>query len=299
MTPTARSRPYARQRPITFLSLFAGVGGFDLALERVGMRCVSQVEIDPVCRSILARHFPEVARHDDVRTTIAWWHAQPRPAVDLVCAGWPCHDVSQAGRRAGLAGARTGLFFDLACVIGALSPRWLLLENVPGLLSSNKGQDFQAVLATLDELGYGVSWRVLDARYFGVAQRRRRVLLVGRRGGVCPFEILFESQGGQGDPAPRGPSAPTVARHPYSRHWSNWPHTTCRSAPRRRRQPRRRRDPDRQLRRRHAPAATAPTPSSSTPRRNAAPSPRRRPAPTWRRRRCAPSRAAPDSATSG
>jgi site-specific DNA-cytosine methylase len=199
---------------MTFLSLFAGIGGFDLALGRAGMRCVGQVEIDPVCRSILARHFPEVARHDDVRTAIAWWHAQPRPAVELVCAGWPCQDVSQAGRRAGLAGARTGLFFDLARVVGALSPRWLLLENVPGLLNANKGEDFQVVLATLDELGYGVSWRVLDARYFGVAQRRRRVLLVGCRGGVCPFEILFEPQGSQGDPPAGRTSRPDTAATP-------------------------------------------------------------------------------------
>jgi DNA (cytosine-5)-methyltransferase 1 len=199
---------------MTFLSLFAGIGGFDLALARVGMRCVGQVEIDPVCRLILARHFPEVARHDDVRTTIAWWYAQPRPPVDLICAGWPCQDVSQAGRRAGLAGARTGLFFELARVIGALSPRWLLLENVPGLLNSNKGQDFHAILATLDELGYGVSWRVLDARYFGVAQRRRRVLLVGHHRGVCPFEILFEPQSGQGNPPTGRTSRPGATATP-------------------------------------------------------------------------------------
>src|SRR6266540_819800 len=170
---TRSCSPQAARSPMTFLSLFAGIGGFDLALTRLGMRCVGQVEIHPVCRSILARHFPEVARHDDVRTTIAWWHTLARPAVDLICAGWPCQDVSQAGRRAGLAGTRTGLFFELARVIGALSPRWILLENVPGLLTSNKGQDFQIVLATLDELGYGISWRMLDARYFGVPQRRQ------------------------------------------------------------------------------------------------------------------------------
>src|SRR6266542_6866972 len=120
MRHDTRSRsPQAARSPMTFLSLFAGIGGFDLALTRLGMRCVGQVEIHPVCRSILARHFPEVARHDDVRTTIAWWHTLARPAVDLICAGWPCQDVSQAGRRAGLAGTRTGLFFELARVIGA------------------------------------------------------------------------------------------------------------------------------------------------------------------------------------
>ncbi len=207
------THPPARgPRPMTFLSLFAGVGGFDLALTRLGMRCVGQVEADPAAQRVLARHFPEADRHDDIHTTLAWWHATtPRPRVDLVCAGWPCQDLSQAGRRAGLGGPRSGLFFALAGVVDALHPGWLLLENVPGLLTCNQGADFQAVLDTLVELGYGVAWRVLDARYFGVAQRRRRVWLVGRRGTPCPFEILFEPQGGQGDPAPRGPSGPPVA----------------------------------------------------------------------------------------
>ncbi len=210
MTPRT---PCSSPPPMTFLSLFAGVGGFDLALTRLGMRCAGQVEIDPVCRSILARHFPEVPRHDDVRTTIAWWHAQPqpRPRLDLVTAGFPCQDVSTAGRRAGLAGARTGLFFDLARTIDALHPRWVLLENVPGLLTSNRGADFQVVTATLDELGYGVSWRVLDARYFRLAQRRRRVFLAGCRGAPCPFEVLFEPQGGHGDLAAGRPAGPAVA----------------------------------------------------------------------------------------
>jgi DNA (cytosine-5)-methyltransferase 1 len=194
-----------------FLSLFAGVGGFDLPLTRLGMECVGQVELDAGCRSVLARHFPEVPRHDDIRTTTSWWQAQGRPAVDLVCAGFPCQDLSVAGRRAGLAGPRSGLFFDLAGVIGAVRPGWVLLENVPGLLSSNQGRDFAAVLGTLVELGYGVSWRVLDSRYFGVPQRRRRVFLVGRRGGICPFQILFEPPGGRGDPAPRRPPPPAGA----------------------------------------------------------------------------------------
>jgi len=212
MTPRPRT-PGGRPPPLTFLSLFAGVGGFDLALTRLGMRCCGQVEIDPVCRSILARHFPEVPRHDDVRTTIAWWAStpQPRPRLDLVTAGFPCQDVSTAGRRAGLAGARTGLFFDLARAIDALHPRWVLLENVPGLLTANHGEDFQTVLETLDELGYGISWRVLDARYFRLAQRRRRVFLAGCRGTVCPFQVLFEPPGGCGDLAAGRPAGPGVA----------------------------------------------------------------------------------------
>ena len=183
---------------MTVLSAFAGVGGFDLALERVGMRCVGQVEIDPACRGVLARHFPEVDRHDDIRTAIDWWAARPRPPLDLLTGGFPCQDLSTAntGGRAGLAGQRSGLFFDLARAVGALRPRWLLLENVTGLLHCNQGRDFQTVLEELGALGYGVAWTVLDAARFGLGQRRRRVFVVGCRGAVCPAEILFAAEPG-------------------------------------------------------------------------------------------------------
>jgi len=159
-------------QPMTFLSAFAGVGGFDLALEHTGMRCVGQIEIDPACRSVLARHFPEVDRHDDIRTAIDWWATRARPPLDLLTGGFPCQDLSTAntGGRAGLAGKRSGLFFDLARVVGALRPRWLLLENVTGLLHCHQGRDFQAVLEELGALGYGVAWTVLDAQHFGLAQ---------------------------------------------------------------------------------------------------------------------------------
>lgn len=103
--------------PLRFLSLFAGVGGLDLPLTGLGMRCIGQVELDPACRSVLARHFPEVPRHDDIATTTAWWQTRGYPAVELVCAGFPCQDLSVAGRRAGLASAHPGLFFDLAGVL--------------------------------------------------------------------------------------------------------------------------------------------------------------------------------------
>lgn len=200
---------------MTFLSAFAGVGGFDLALERVGMRCVGQVEIDPACRGVLARHFPEVDRHDDIRTAIGWWAAGRRPPLDLLTGGFPCQDLSTAntGGRAGLSGRRSGLFFDLARAVGTLYPRWLLLENVTGLLHCNRGRDFQTVLEELGALGYGVAWTVLDAARFGLGQRRRRVFVVGCRGAVCPAEILFAAEpgpagaavgGGPQDPAASG-----------------------------------------------------------------------------------------------
>jgi DNA-cytosine methyltransferase len=199
---------------MTFLSAFAGIGGFDLALERAGMRCAGQIEIDPACRTVLARHFPEVDRHDDTRTAISWWLARPRPPLDLLCAGFPCQDLSTANTtgRSGLSGGRSGLFHELARVAGALRPRWLLLENVTGLLHCNQGRDFQAILDTLGQLGYGLAWTVLD---HGLAQQRRRVFVAGRRGAPCPFEVLFDGeQGSAGAAAGRPPQDPAAAASP-------------------------------------------------------------------------------------
>lgn len=122
--------------------------------------------------------------------------------VWCVTAGVPCQDVSIAGRRAGLAGTRTGLFHEFARILREVRPAWFIFENVPGLLSSNQGRDFAEVLRVLMvECGYGLAWRVLDSRYFGVAQRRQRVFIVGRFGEPCPAEILFEREGSQGDSA--------------------------------------------------------------------------------------------------
>src|SRR5580765_821874 len=122
------------------------------------------------------------------------------PWVDLICAGVPCQDVSIAGKRAGLAGERTGLFYEFARILRELRPTWFVFENVPGLLSSNQGRDFAEILRVLMvECGYGVCWRVLDSQFFGVAQRRRRVFIVGHLGKPCPAEILFESESGQGN----------------------------------------------------------------------------------------------------
>jgi DNA (cytosine-5)-methyltransferase 1 len=130
--------------------------------------------------------------------------SHPRhPACDLLVGGFPCQDLSVAGQRAGLAGERSGLFFEFARVAAALLPAggWVLLENVPGLLSSHGGRDFALVLATLADLGvHDLAWRVLDSRYFGVPQRRRRVYLLGRRArGRRAAEVLLEPESGGGD----------------------------------------------------------------------------------------------------
>jgi len=209
----------------TFGSLFSGCGGMDLGLEWAGWECKWQVEIDDWRRQVLTRHWPEVPKWKDVREfprsnevgarsrTLEQGRSDSSRdlGVDLICAGVPCQDVSVAGRRAGLAGERTGLFFEFARILRELQPRWFLFENVPGLLSSNQGLDFAVILDTLDECGYGVSWRILNSQFFGVPQRRRRVFIVGHLGAPCPPEILFESEGGGGNPQTGGETGESIA----------------------------------------------------------------------------------------
>jgi len=178
-------------------SLFTGVGGFDLGLERAGHTIAFQCEADAKCREVLRRHWPEVPIYEDVVT------CNPTEPTDLLCGGFPCQDLSVAGKRAGLAGERSGLFFEAARIADAFlgDGGWLLIENVPGLLSSQGGRDFGIVLSTLRELGFlDGAWRVLDSRYFGVPQRRRRVFVLARRArGRRAAEVLLEPESGGGD----------------------------------------------------------------------------------------------------
>lgn len=179
-----------------FVSLFAGVGGFDLGLTRSGHQCVGQVEIDKHARSVLDLRFPEIPKHNDVTTAIDWADEIGLTGnIDLVCGGFPCQDLSVAGKRAGLSGARSGLFYDALRFATHTQAKTILLENVPGLLSSNQGRDFGAVLVALAESGYSnIEWRVLDSQFFGVPQRRRRIFIVASAG-TEPFrQILSESQ---------------------------------------------------------------------------------------------------------
>ncbi|HPM42525.1 MAG TPA: DNA (cytosine-5-)-methyltransferase [Candidatus Omnitrophota bacterium] len=131
--------------------------------------------------------------------------------LDLIAFGFPCQDISNANPKGkGISGEKSSVFFECMRITKLLNPSWLLIENVPRLLSINEGRDFATVLKNLSESGYGYSWRVLDSQYFGVAQRRKRIFIVGRFGGSCPPEILFEQAcGSRHDPAlkevgPRG-----------------------------------------------------------------------------------------------
>lgn len=214
------------------MSLFAGLGGIDLALERQGFECLGQVELEPFPRAILRRRWPHIPKHDDVRTAVDWWHhLHPvnAPQVDLVCGGFPCTDVSQAGKRAGLKDAdgnntRSGLFFDAVKFIEAVRPRAVLLENVPGLLTSQQGRDFGTILDSLAEVGYlHIEWRVCDSKYFGVPQRRRRVFVVATLGPTRRPQVLLEPEGSVWHPSPREQAWPEATRAPAARAGSSGP----------------------------------------------------------------------------
>ena len=187
----------------TVASFFSGIGGFDIGFEAAGFRVTMQCEVNPFCNDILTKHWPGVPKFTDIGEV----KSAEIPHSDVWVGGFPCQDVSLArmGPRDGLRGKRSGLFYKFAERIGDQCPRIVVLENVPGLLSSHGGRDFGVILRTLADFGYSVGWRVLNSRYFGVPQSRQRVYIVGchrdRRG---PAEILFESERSGGDDPPGG-----------------------------------------------------------------------------------------------
>ena len=233
-----------------FGSLFSGVGGFDLGFERAGMKCAWTVEYDKQARSVLRKRWPDVPHYEDVHNVgcdqtapITGRRRASRTQgdcadtsgsfiplgdcvdtgernadrtnelapVDLICGGFPCQDYSVAGKRGGLVGDRGALWWQMHRIIAECRPEWVVGENVPGLLSSNGGRDFLTIITSLVELGYGVTWATLDSQYFGVAQRRRRLFIVGHLGGIARPEILALSEGLRWHPAPSREAGQNVA----------------------------------------------------------------------------------------
>ena len=187
------------------LSLFAGIGGFDLGLERAGWSCAGQVELDRFCTRVLERRWPGVRRAGDVSTcfTAAMSGLTGNDGggrTDLLTGGFPCQDLSVAGKRAGLQGERSGLFWEIVRIQKILQAPWGLFENVPGLLSSHHGRDMWTVLHGLRECWPAVGWRILDSQHFGVPQRRRRLFFVCGPTEAGVAQILFELEGGTGHP---------------------------------------------------------------------------------------------------
>lgn len=177
-----------------YVSVFSGVEAATVAWEPLGWEPVAFTEVDAFPSAVLAERFPEVPNLGDV-TKVDWERFKDGcGAVDLVVGGSPCQSFSIAGRREGLSGA-SGLMWEYVRAVRELRPRWFVWENVPGALSSEGGEAFRCLLASMDELGYGLAWRVLDAQFFGVAQRRRRVFLVGSLGDPGgAAEVLFEPE---------------------------------------------------------------------------------------------------------
>jgi len=185
---------------IALISLFAGVGGFDLAAQNLDIPTIAAVEIDDNARGVLAHQFPETRLYTDVTKVTGKELLGDYEGTVIVTGGFPCQDLSIAGKRAGLVGERSGLFWEIIRIAEEIKPQALLLENVPGLLSSNGGRDMGTVIGALGQLGYRVGWRVLDAQHFGVPQRRRRVFIVaGHFGADTLAEVLLECESGAGD----------------------------------------------------------------------------------------------------
>lgn len=154
-----------------FGSLFAGIGGFDLGLERAGMECTWQVERDPYAVQVLEKHWPDVRRHDDVCTFPT---ADGDWSVDLICGGFPCQDISVAGKGLGLAGERSGLWHEMRRIISEIRPRYVLVENVAAILARGMG----TVLGELSEIGYDAEWHCVPASAVGAPHRRERIWIV-------------------------------------------------------------------------------------------------------------------------
>jgi len=179
-------------------------------MQRQGVKVVASVEIDSKCNEVLARHFPDATQFTDVTTVKGsdLIGAGFTPRTGIITGGFPCQDLSVAGKRAGLAGERSGLFWEIARLVEETQSEYFIIENVPGLLTSNKGRDFGVVIGTMADIGYSLGWRVLDAQHFGVPQRRRRVFIVGKRttDGTSIAEVLFKSNGLRRDPSTSQPT---------------------------------------------------------------------------------------------
>lgn len=220
---------------LTQISLFTGCGGIDLAFERAGFESLLQVEINKHARAVLERHWPDVERIEDVRNVSVRVasrtnrtdgpnpNTQPENSASasgptVIHFGSPCQDLSIAGKRRGFAGERSGLYTEAIRIVREHRPAFAIWENVPGALSSNHGRDFGHAINLLAEAGaLDIAWRVLDAQWFGVPQRRRRIFVVADFRGHRASEILFEQQGESGNIAPSREAGESIAASLRSR----------------------------------------------------------------------------------
>jgi DNA (cytosine-5)-methyltransferase 1 len=193
-----------------YISLFSGIEAASVAWEPLGWEPVAFCEVDAFPSAVLAHRFPNVPNHGDI-TKVDWRNY--RGSIDVVVGGSPCQSFSIAGKREGLAG-ESGLMFEYIRAVQEIMPRYFVWENVPGALTSESGAAFGQLLSEMDALGYGLAWRVLDAQFFGVAQRRERVFLVGCLGNAeRAGEILFERESLRWDPPSSRDKRKDLAAH--------------------------------------------------------------------------------------
>jgi DNA (cytosine-5)-methyltransferase 1 len=178
-----------------FISLFAGIGGLDLGFERVGMKCVAQVEIDEFCQKILTKHWADVPKYKDVCNV----GKNNLPTADLICGGFPCQDVSIAGERQGLKGKRSTLWTEFYRIVCEIRPRWVVIENVTGLLSSDNGEFARKIFKELAESGYDAEWRVVSASDVGAPHIRERLFIVAYPSGVFGTQSVLAGDGSEID----------------------------------------------------------------------------------------------------
>jgi len=202
-----------------FLSVCSGIEAASVAWNPIGWEAVGFSEIEPFPCAVLKHHYPSVPNFGDMTKFKEW----PDATINVLCGGTPCQSFSVAGLRKGLDDPRGNLMLTFLAIAKRYRPSWVVWENVPGVLSSNGGRDFGSFLGGMAECGYGFAYRVLDAQYFGVAQRRKRVFVVGYLGDWHrAAAVLFEQHSLQGHPAPsretRQRVAPTVTNGaPFSR----------------------------------------------------------------------------------
>ena len=179
--------------PIKFFDMFAGIGGFRSGLEAIGgFECVGYCEIDKYAKQAYEAMYDTGGElyFDDARKIVP----EQLPDFDLITGGFPCQSFSIAGARKGFDDTRGTLFFEIARIVAVKKPKYIFLENVPGLLNHDKGRTFETIIHTLDELGDDVCWQVLNSKNFGVPQSRNRVFIIGYHRGQCAGEVLSFTQ---------------------------------------------------------------------------------------------------------
>ena len=181
---------------LKLLDLFSGIGGFSYAAERIvgGFKTTQFVEVDPYCQSVLRKNFPNIPIHDDIRTFTA-----KQGQFDVITAGFPCQDLSVAGKQRGIGeGTRSGLFYEIIRLLGEIRPRFVLFENVRNLLSHEKGETFQEVLFQIAKAGYDAEWSIISAKDLGACHLRERIWIVAysksQSSNVPKFKPFFNKE---------------------------------------------------------------------------------------------------------